>query len=273
MLPSLRPTPNGTMEQTFFMPAFLEDNAIGVARDPEYENRLMKRDPTVAQALRYGDWSVFAGQVFREFNRSIHVVHDFEIPSNWMRWRGIDWGYAAPWCVHFFAKNPDTRRIYVYREIYKTGITDPQQARMINEASLPEEVFSFTFADPSMWKRDSSREQVTSTYDQYLANGVLLTKADNDHKNKMRKAHSSLKPMGDGLPGVQIFESCRNLIRTLPALMSDPNDPEDLMDGQEDHPFDAYTYGLTQWRDPEPDKKEQSKPKQKSKGIYGIKNL
>jgi hypothetical protein len=272
--PKARPTPNGTMETTVFLPAFLEDNELGVARDPDYEKRLMKRDPKVAKALRFGNWDVFAGQFFAEWVREQHVCNPFEIPRHWPKWRSVDWGYAAPWCVLFWARDPDTRRLYVFREIYKILITDPQQARLINETSLPGEDFAFTFADPSMWTRDTKHEVVTSTYDQYLSNGVFLTKADNDHANKYRKTHSVLALLPDGKTGVQVFSTCYNLIRTMPALMGDPDNPEELLDGQEDHAFDAFAYGLTKYVDPAPEKpQEKKKEPQKRNGLYRMKNL
>ena len=246
------PTPNGTTERTHFIPAFLEDNQIGIERDPGYEDRLMKRDPVIAKALRYGDWSVFAGQMFTEWNKGIHTIAPFEIPAHWTRWRGVDWGWAAPWSVHWFAKDPDTRRIFVYREIYKVGITDPQQARMINEISS-NETFMFTFCDPSMWITDSSKNEITCKADTYRDNGVFPTRADHDHLNKISKLHSVLAKLPDGLPGMQIFTTCPALIRTIPALMRDPNKPEDLLDGQEEHAFDSLTYGLTNYRDPAPE--------------------
>lgn len=243
-------TPNEVEEDTYFIPALLEDNPILLERDPEYEIRLMKREPTLAKALRFGDWTVFSGQVFREWNKERHVCKPFEIPEEWPRWRGIDWGFAAPFACLWFAKNPLNGHIYVYRELYKAGLTDPQQAKAINENSLPNEHFTFTFADPSMWTRRTTNEVATSTYDVYLKHSILLTKADNDHVNKKRKVHAVLGDMYDEQPVVKIFDTCKNLISTLPALISDPKRPEEIMDGQEDHAFDAFAYGLTNWRDP-----------------------
>jgi phage terminase large subunit len=269
LTPMERPNPNGKMETTVFLPAFLEDNQIGVAKDPEYEHELMRRDPALAEALRYGDWSVFSGQAFREWVKARHVCKAFEVPEHWPRWRGIDWGYDAPWAVYWFAKNPDSRRIYVTREIYRAGTTDPQQARLIREKSEPNADYSFNFADPSMWKRDSSRNEVTSTAEIYAQNGVLLTKADNDHRSKMAKLHAILRDLPDGLPGLQVFEGmCPNLVRTIPALMTDPENPEDLVDGQEDHAFDALTYGLTNWNDPFPEPGAKKKKVGRSKSGF-----
>jgi len=264
-----RPNPNGVLETTVFLPAFLEDNQIGVAKDPDYEARLLRRDPALAEALRYGNWSVFSGQAFREWVKERHTCKPFAVPEHWTRWRGVDWGYAAPWAVYWFAKNPDTRRVYVTREIYLAGITDPAQARMIRDKSEPGITYTFTFADPSMWAKDSSRDEVITTTDTYTRNGVILTKADNDHRSKMAKLHAILKDLPDGLPGLQVFEGmCPNLVRTIPALMTDPMHPEDLVDGQEDHAFDALTYGLTNWNDPFPEPgTKKAKPGRKASGF------
>jgi hypothetical protein len=43
---------------------------------------------------------------------------------------------------------------------------------------------------------------------------------------------------------LQIFENCRNLIRTLPILTYDPSDKEDVSDRCEDHAAEALRYGL-----------------------------
>jgi hypothetical protein len=262
-IPTARPNPNGVLETTVFIPAFLEDNQIGVSRDPEYEARLMRRDQALAAALRYGDWSVFSGQTFREWVRGRHVCRPFEIPGHWTQWRSVDWGFAAPWAVYWFAKNPDTRRVYVTKELYLAGVTDPQQARLIKEHSNPNVVYTFTWADPSMWSRDSSRTEVTTTAEIYQQNGVLLTKAVNDNQIKISKLHAILRDLPDGLPGLQVFEGmCPNLVRTVPALMSNPQHPEMLLDGQEDHGFDSVTYGLSNWTDPFPQKTSKPAPRQ-----------
>jgi hypothetical protein len=50
-------------------------------------------------------------------------------------------------------------------------------------------------------------------------------------------------------PRLRVFRTCTNLIRTLPAMVRDPLDPEDLADTvqgkkTEDHAVDCLRYGL-----------------------------
>lgn len=264
--------PNDREQKTAFIPAFLEDNVIGLDRDPGYEDRLMARDPTTAEALRFGKWSVFAGQMFREFSKPIHVCAPVEIPLHWVRWRSIDWGWAAPWCCLWYAKDPDSRRVYVYREAYEVGLTDPRQAERIRELSLPGEKFTFTFADPSMWTKRTTEIIAKSTAQAYSENGVLLTKADNDQRSKISKTRQALANIHDSKPAVMIFDTCPNLIRTLPALMSDPKNPETILDGQEDHPWDSFAYGLTNWTAPNAPAPT-DKPKPQRSPLMGVKGL
>jgi hypothetical protein len=98
---------------------------------------------------------------------------------------------------------------------------------------------------------------VTSTADEYAAERVALTKADNDRISGKRKVERLLASLPDGLPGLQVFTTCPNLMRQLSELASDPNNPEDVAPGQEDHAYDTLKYGLTNVRPPAPPAKRE----------------
>jgi hypothetical protein len=238
--------PNDKLEKVYFIPAFMEDNVIGLQKDPEYGERLKQRGEGVYEALAKGLWRYFSGQAFPDFNESIHTCDPFEIPPRWPKWRAIDWGHSEPMCVLWGTQDPASQRTYVYREAYGTGYTDPQICEMIHFATPPQEMISITYADPSMWTVKSAGETVTSSFQTFLECGVLLFKADNDRLNGKRKLHSLLAMRADGKPGIQFFKTCYNLIRTFPKLASDPGNPEDVKPkGQEDHPFDTLKYLLS----------------------------
>ena len=46
-----------------------------------------------------------------------------------------------------------------------------------------------------------------------------------------------------GEPKLKIFSHCKNLLRTLPLLPTDRNNPEDVDTDAEDHAYDALRYG------------------------------
>jgi len=123
-----------------------------------------------------------------------------------------------------------------------------------------DERISASYADPSMWAR-STLDNVTSTADQYLAAGVQLTQADNNRLNGKRKIDRLLEDLPDGKPGLLVFETCSNLIRTLPAMAYDKRHPEDIDTTQEDHAVDALRYALTSLREGSPrQEKKQANP-------------
>ena len=187
-----------------------------------------------------GDWNVFAGQVFGEWRPDLHVVKPFAIPAHWPRWRAIDWGYAAPFCCLWLTNDPDTRRHYVYRELYETKLTDRDQAQRIKAMTAPGETVRMTLADPSMWTQKSHEGLTFSTADEYNAEGVWLQPADNNRLNGLRRVRELLM-VRDGQPGLCVFETCTNLIRTLPALPYDPVHIEDVDTHAEDHCLVAGT--------------------------------
>jgi hypothetical protein len=94
-----------------------------------------------------------------------------------------------------------------------------------------------------MWTKKSWEGRVFSTADEYRKAGVVLIKADNNRKIGKRRVDNLLANIADGKPGLQIFETCPNLIRTLPALPVSAGDPEDVDTDAEDHAFDALRYG------------------------------
>ncbi|MDH7480139.1 MAG: hypothetical protein QHH02_09015 [Syntrophomonadaceae bacterium] len=56
--------------------------------------------------------------------------------------------------------------------------------------------------------------------------------------------HEYLAVAPDGLPWWQIFETCPNLIRTLPGLVYDKHRVEDVSDECEDHAAESCRYAL-----------------------------
>ena len=238
--------PNEKYENVYFIPAYMEDNKIGLEKDPDYGERLKSRGEGTYEALVKGLWRYFSGQALPDFNETIHTCDPFEIPPRWPKWRAEDWGYSEPMCVLWFTQDPASQRIYVYREIYGTGYTDPQQCDMIHFGTPPQEQISITYAPPELWTVKTAGEVITSTFQTFLECGVLLFKADNDRLNGKRKIHALFALRADGKPGIQIFKTCYNLIRTLPKLASAPHNPEDVNPkGQEDHPYDCLRYGLS----------------------------
>jgi hypothetical protein len=183
-----------------------------------------------------------AGVAFPEFSEDRHVIAPLELPAHWPALRGVDWGRESPFACAWIRIDPDTGRVYGVREAYETGMTDRQQARLILANTPPTEKVNITYADPSMWTKKTYENKTFSTADEYRAEGLPLTKADNNRAMRKRRYHTLLANLPDGKPGLQIFKTCPNFIRTLKELPVDPHNVEDVATDAEDHLYDAAGY-------------------------------
>jgi len=203
--------------------------------------------------LRLGLWVAAEGMYFPEWDPELHVRKPLELPDDWPRWVAVDYGFAVPFCALWFARDPESRRIYVYREIYAAGVRDEQQADLIREHSEDERILQIV-CDPAMFnaRTEQKRPSIAQVYaDRGLARMSVqgIWPGQNNRKQGWAIVRRSLAH-DEEPPRLQILRGqCPNLERELPALVRDPLDPEDtqqLVRGRyvSDHACDALRYGL-----------------------------
>ncbi len=73
-----------------------------------------------------------AGMIYDCFDDALHVVPRFAIPAHWKRYVGIDFG-GVHTAALFYAEEPETGRLYLYREYLAGGLTAAEHARAIIE--------------------------------------------------------------------------------------------------------------------------------------------
>ncbi|MBR2028074.1 MAG: phage terminase large subunit [Oscillospiraceae bacterium] len=230
---------NGTRQ---FIPARVSDNSFLMKNDRHYINRLNRLGEKDRRALLYGDWDIFEGQYFSEFRRSIHVVKPFAIPKHWKRYFTMDYGLDML-AGYFIAV--DTRgRAYVYREIYKPNLIISAAAKEILAAE--EKDISVYYAPPDMYNR--RQDTGKSVAEIFAENGILLARAENNRVQGWYNLKEWLMPFkdegGNITANLVIFETCPNLIRTLPGLTFDKTNPNDVADTPHEltHAPDALRY-------------------------------
>lgn len=210
--------------------------------DQSYYDTLDSLPDDKRRAYKDGDWYVFEGQFFSEWRKHLHVREPFVIPTEWRRWRAVDFGTNNPFCCLWLAQDPSTGRRVVYRELYGRGFTATRQAELIVEAT-GDELIAYTVADPAMFNK--TNDDGTSPEDHYREQGVVLRRGMNSRVQGWDNVRTSLQLREDGDAGLWVFSTCRNLVRTLPALVYDDTRPEDCDSDQEDHAPDALRYGLS----------------------------
>jgi phage terminase large subunit len=215
----------------------------------EYMRTLDSLKGVLYQRLRLGQWVAAEGMYFTEWDPSLHVCPPFEVPQEWPRWISVDYGFAAPFCCLWFARCPEDRRIYVYRECYATGLRDEQQAELIL-ARTDDERLNLRVLDPSMFNA-RSEQQRPSIAQVYAALGVYpVFPGMNSRKQGWAVVRRAMAHEGDVQPRLQVLAGrAPNLCREIPSLVMDQLDPEDVADvvqGKKiaDHAADALRYGL-----------------------------
>ena len=210
-----------------FIPAKVQDNKFLIDADPDYIKRLDQLPEDQRRALRDGDWDVFEGQYFPEFNRDIHVIEPFDIPAHWRRYRALDYGLDMLAC--YWIAVDSQNKSYVYKELYQDNLIISDAAKAILRVNGNDNIYA-TFAPPDLWNR--RQETGKSAADLFRENGVLLTKVSNDRVQGWYNLKEWLKPYEDeqGILTAKlvIFKNCINLIRCIPQLQHDEKNPNDV---------------------------------------------
>lgn len=242
---------NGERERWdwIYLPARLSDNPnknfVRV-----YTKNLKSMPAHMQAALLDGNWYVTANSYFGDvWNERIHVVKPFRLPTDWPIFRSMDWGFKAPGCVHWWTIDKD-ENLFCIREYTFRGKPAREVAKRIREI---EEDMGFWdrkkrksaihgVADTQLWEKRG--EGGLSKAEEMLEEGVNWYPADKRSRDRnAERIHARLgdAPPGE-TPGLVIFNTCTDLIRTLPALQTAAGNPESPADGGEDHWLDSLFY-------------------------------
>ena len=190
----------------------------------------------------------------------------FVVPAHWVRFRSLDWGSAKPFSVGWWAVVQDDFRhddrliprgaIVRYREYYgaqgngtNVGLKLPAETVAKNIVSREthngvRERIAYGIADPGCWAMISG----PSVAETLLRHGAPFRRADNSPRQQGQE--DGRLGSGQGPPDRQrrrpaddvLQSQCRELIRCIPMMQHDDNNPEDLDTDAEDHAVDEMRY-------------------------------
>jgi hypothetical protein len=242
-----------------FIPSFVQDNPALMKNDPSYIARLASMSEADRKALLYGDWDSYAGQVFSEWRNDpdhyidrvgTHVISPFDIPSHWRIYRSFDWGYSKPFSCGWWAIDGEGVA-YRIKEFYgcqrgrpDTGLEMPPSevfaeiARQEREDPVMRGKRIYGVADPAIWNRQTG-ESIAEVADRHK---IYFDHGDNERIAGWIQVHERLKFGKDGRPRMYVFNTCRDFIRTFPALIYDERKVEDVDSSMEDHIADETRY-------------------------------
>ena len=249
------------------MPASVFDNQALLNNNPEYLATLASLPEAERNALLYGSWDSFSGQVFREWRNDpmhyedgfwTHVIKPFDIPANWKIIRGFDFGYSHPFSVSWYAIKPSTRgesynKIYMIRAYY--GCTgEPNKGLMITPQEIAKNIKEIEATDPLLKGHkiingvadpaifDESRGESIARMMERSPYFVHWKPADHTRLAGKMQCHYRLAFNENGECMFQVFNTCKDFIRTVPMLTYSDRHPEDIDTDLEDHIYDEWRY-------------------------------
>jgi len=227
-----------------FIPASLVDNPY-LAESGDYEAMLLSLPEQQRRQLLNGDWDIKEGAAFTEFDRTIHVVEPFDIPSSWIKFRACDYGYGSYSGVVWFTVAPDEQLI-VYRELYVSKVLATDLADMILDIEQADGTIKYGVLDSSLWHKRG--DTGPSLAEQMILKGCRWRPSDRSRGSRVsgkNEIHRRLQvDEFTEEPRLVFFNTCVNTISQLPALPLDKNNPEDVDTKSEDHLYDALRYGI-----------------------------
>lgn len=290
-----------------FISARVWDNPI-YAKDSSYLKTLNQLPDFYRRAFLDGDWSVFAGQYFTNFDplRSVIRAESLNAAEWWPRWVSIDWGFEHPAAVYWHTQSPSSVVFLTEEQRHRLsesqtrdcGIGPSAKNVVIPKAgdaapSSPPTRAASPVADAAAFHL--SNASATVTYREFIAQHlsprvlaaqiIERSRARDGRLEKIAAVYLSpdafarrtdeasiAEQMGDilqsaGLPRPVpadndriggwmllyqmldsdewlIADSCPALIRTLPELVRDTVNIEDIAKRDGDDAADAARYGL-----------------------------
>lgn len=232
-----------------YVPALLEDNPTMGQDDPTYRARLRGLgSAAIVRAFEKGDWDAVAGSFLEGvFDPERHVIKPFVIPYTWKVWKAMDWGYAKPYSVGWWALSNDGV-YYRWRELYgyggKANVGSREEAsavaRRIKEVEKHDERLGYEYsqniADAAIFS-EIGTESIDRAFRQ---GGVAWRESAKGRGSRINGAQRIVDLlMADRL---KVFDSCKHWIRTVPLLMPNQNILEDVDTTMEDHAWDETMY-------------------------------
>ena len=227
-----------------FIPARLSDNPY-LAEQGDYEAMLLSLPEQQRRQLLDGDWDIKEGAAFTEFDRSIHVVEPFSIPTNWVKFRACDYGYGSKSGVLWFAVSP-SEQLIVYRELYVSKVLATDLADMIMELEEHDGGMRYGVLDSSLWHKRG--DTGPSLAEQMIQKGCRWRPSDRSKGSRVagkNEIHRRLQvDEFTEEPRLVFFNTCTNVTAQLPSIPLDKKNPEDIDTLSEDHLYDALRYGI-----------------------------
>jgi hypothetical protein len=256
------PIPGDEGRLMMYVPATIDDNPLLMQIDPGYVKFLESLPEPIRSAWRFGDWDIFSGQVF-ELLEGLHIIDGAEVPAGAEILMTFDWGSGKPFSCGYWWQDADGR-LYRFQELYGCGpeantglhLTDEETAERIvafeKKLGIHDRIKRRLAGSDCFAKRVSADNGIgPSTYETFAKQKIFLEQGDcgpGSRKRKLDALKQRLRVRRDSegkpveLPMLVVYRCCKHFTRTVPLLVYNLDNPEDVDTELEDHAYDDTSF-------------------------------
>ena len=253
------------------------DNKYLMERDPDQIRKLQRLPEPLRSKFLSGEMDTTVGQYFDVWDEARHVIDLAKDPTQiiWQYWqpRWMGWDYGRQhWNAEFWftlaqVRCPDGQyreKCVCFREYVDKGKTSaetvPNTSRL-NAAGLPyftgpqdTRKLSHIFFSHEKFTKSGERKEKLSIAERIqkrlrLAGLPILTKNDASAGSRVKKAALLYEKLQND--EIVVLATCRNLIESIPQLVRDEKNIEDVLKvegvSKADDCYDGFTMGLYNW--------------------------
>lgn len=254
--------------KVLFIPANVFDNPLLIERDPGIIDRLSKLPP--ADRARYfeGNWDTHEGQYFSMWNVEVHVIDPFEIPNDWRKQGGGDYGNVT--CMEMVARNLDGDYFFYAEHTTDGGLGTTAAAQSCYKfLERLGDLDVLTRWDVTLWAKNKLLDVKIAPAAKFEALGMKISpvsKVKQDdmnfriwtgkHIQDLMMWDKALNEQNEDIfirkPKLFIMRGrCPKLIETLPYLRRDPVFEDDIsQDTDDDHWYEAGRNAIVGFKQP-----------------------
>lgn len=221
---------NVQMSQLLMITNYKLNEFLSLKDKAKFE-KLKKEDYEDYKTTGLGIPGMPQGMYFNEFNKQIHVMKPFTIPSHWKRYIAMDYGLDML-AVLWIARD-EQGNAYVYKELHKSDLIIAEAAEEIKKANNGEH-YECIFAPKDLWNR--RQETGKSVADIFAGNQMPLVQTNVNRiagwlatKEWLRVIET--RDIENGEPirtsKLKIFNNCIHLIKYLPQIQKDEKNIND----------------------------------------------
>lgn len=252
-----------------YIPAKLDDNPLLMASG-QYEASLSNKRPEVREAILNGNWYYGMSGTFLQniWNPRIHVVENHDIPAHVRIFRVADWGIGHASSIGYVYEDKDGG-FTVFAHIRTQGLTVPKVCEKMKaiereydlwdeEAECSGLNFQRNPLDSSCFGTGQGLIGARTIAKDFVECGFRWTKAKKGPGSRKQGASQIILRLSTMIPAafegasdptererpmLRFMQRCASPIKRLPALRTDPDDPDDVdKDAGDDDDWDMCQY-------------------------------